>query len=42
MGALVRSASLTHFAELAAERGLDARGLVADVGLPGAASTTPI
>jgi AraC-like DNA-binding protein len=31
---LVRSASLTQFAELAAECGLDARALVAEVGLP--------
>jgi len=34
MSALVRSASLTHFAELAAECGQDARALVAEVGLP--------
>jgi len=34
MIALVRSASLTHFALLAAEYGLDARALVARVGLP--------
>lgn len=35
MTSLVRSASLTSFAELAAERGLDARALVAEAGLPG-------
>jgi AraC-like DNA-binding protein len=34
MSVLVRSASLTHFAALAAECGLDARALVAEVGLP--------
>ncbi len=34
MTALVRSAALTHFSELAAACGLDARALVADVGLP--------
>jgi AraC-like DNA-binding protein len=34
MTALVRSAALTHFAELAAARGLDARALVASAGLP--------
>jgi AraC-like DNA-binding protein len=34
MTALLRSASLTHFAEVAAECGLDARALVAEVGLP--------
>jgi len=34
MSALVRSASLTHFAELTAECGQDARALVAEVGLP--------
>lgn len=34
MAALVRSAALTHFAELAAACGLDARALVAGVGLP--------
>ena len=34
MSALLRSASLTHFAEVAAECGLDARALVAEVGLP--------
>jgi len=34
MTALVRSASLTHYAGLCAERGLDARALVAEVGLP--------
>lgn len=34
MSALVRSASLTHFAELAAQCGIDARSLVAEVGLP--------
>jgi AraC-like DNA-binding protein len=31
---LVRSAALTHFAEVARECGLDARALVAEVGLP--------
>jgi AraC-like DNA-binding protein len=34
MTALVRSAALTHFTELAATCGLDARALVAGVGLP--------
>ena len=34
MTALVRSAALTRFAELAADCGLDARALVAGVGLP--------
>ena len=34
MAALVRSAALTHFAELAAACGLDARTLVAAAGLP--------
>jgi AraC-like DNA-binding protein len=34
MSALVRSASLTHFAEVAAQCGLDARALVVEVGLP--------
>jgi AraC-like DNA-binding protein len=34
MKALVRSASLTRFAEVAAQYGLDARALVAEVGLP--------
>jgi hypothetical protein len=34
MIALVRSASLTHFMEVAAEYGLDGRALVAEVGLP--------
>ena len=34
MSVLVRSASLTHFAAVAAECGLDARALVAEVGLP--------
>jgi AraC-like DNA-binding protein len=34
MSPLVRSASLTHFAELAAHCGIDARGLVVEVGLP--------
>ena len=34
MAALVRSAALTHFAELAAACGLDARALVAAAGLP--------
>jgi AraC-like DNA-binding protein len=34
MSALVRSASLTHFATLASQYGLDGRALVAEVGLP--------
>jgi len=34
MSIQVRSASLTHFAEVAASCGLDARALVAEVGLP--------
>ena len=34
MTALVRSASLTHFADVAAACGLDARALVREVGLP--------
>src|SRR5215468_7915140 len=34
MTALVRSASLTHFADLSAEYGHDARALVAEAGLP--------
>ncbi|HEY6356352.1 MAG TPA: AraC family transcriptional regulator [Burkholderiaceae bacterium] len=34
MSAQVRSASLTYFADIAAERGLDARALLAEVGLP--------
>src|SRR5262245_31646516 len=34
MSALVRSASLTNFADLSAECGQDARALVAEVGLP--------
>ena len=34
MSALVRSAALTHFAEVATACGLDARALVAEVGLP--------
>jgi AraC-like DNA-binding protein len=34
MPALVRSASLTHFAEVAAQCGLDGRALVVEVGLP--------
>jgi AraC-like DNA-binding protein len=34
MTALVRSAALTHFTDLAAACGLDARALVADAGLP--------
>ncbi len=34
MTPLVRSAALTHFAEVAAQCGLDARRLVAEVGLP--------
>ena len=37
MVTLVRSAALTHFTELAAEYGLDARALVTHVGLPPAA-----
>ena len=34
MSALVRSAALTHFPELAAACGLDARALVQAAGLP--------
>jgi AraC-like DNA-binding protein len=34
MTALLRSASLTHFAEVAADCGLDARALAVEVGLP--------
>lgn len=34
MTALVRSASLTHFSEVASQLGLDARALVAQAGLP--------
>jgi len=34
MSGLIRSASLTHFAQIAAECGLDARALVAEVNLP--------
>jgi len=34
MATLVRSAALTHFAEVASACGLDARALVAEVGLP--------
>lgn len=34
MSPLVRSASLTHFADLAAQCGIDGRALVAEVGLP--------
>ena len=34
MTALVRSASLTHFSEVATQSGLDARALVAQAGLP--------
>lgn len=34
MSAQVRSASLTHFAQVAADCGLDARALLAEVGLP--------
>lgn len=41
MTALVRSAALTHFAELAAACGLDARALVAGVGLPARCLTDP-
>ncbi len=35
MNALVRSASLTHFADVAAQHGLDAGALLAAAGLPG-------
>jgi AraC-like DNA-binding protein len=41
MTALVRSAALTHFAELAASCGLDARALVARVGLPSRCLSDP-
>lgn len=41
MTRLVRSASLTHFAEIAAACGLDARALVAEAGLPAACLSNP-
>ena len=41
MTALVRSAALTHFAELAAACGLDARALLARVGLPSRCVSDP-
>lgn len=41
MTRLVRSASLTHFAEIAAACGLDARELVAQAGLPRACLSNP-
>lgn len=41
MTRLVRSASLTHFAEVAAEFGLDAPALVAQAGLPTACLANP-
>lgn len=41
MAALVRSAALTHFAELAAACGLDARALLARVGLPSRCLSDP-
>jgi AraC-like DNA-binding protein len=41
MTRLVRSASLTHFAEVAAEFGLDAPALVAQAGLPTACLSNP-
>lgn len=41
MTRLVRSASLTHFAEVAAQFGLDAQALVADAGLPIACLSNP-
>jgi AraC-like DNA-binding protein len=41
MVTLVRSAALTHFTELAAEYGLDARALVTHVGLPPRCLTDP-
>lgn len=41
MTRLVRSASLTHFAEVAAQFGLDAPALVAQVGLPTACLANP-
>ena len=41
MTALVRSAALTHFIELAAACGLDARALVAGVGLPSRCLSEP-
>jgi len=40
-GALVRSAALTHFAEIAATCGLDARALLAEAGLPSRCLTEP-
>ena len=41
MHRLVRSASLTHFAEVAAQFGLDARALVAEAGLPADCLSNP-
>lgn len=41
MTRLVRSASLTHFEEVAAQFGLDARGLVAEAGLPATCLSNP-
>jgi AraC-like DNA-binding protein len=41
MTRLVRSASLTHFAEVAAQLGLDAQALVSDAGLPIACLSNP-
>mgnify|MGYP000870924863 CR=1 FL=1 len=41
MTALVRSAALTHFAELAGSCGLDARALLARVGLPARCRADP-
>ena len=40
-GALVRSAALTHFAEIATACGLDARALLAEAGLPSRCLTEP-
>lgn len=41
MPRLVRSASLTHFAEIAAQCGLDAHALIAQAGLPAACLSNP-
>lgn len=41
MTRLVRSASLTHFEEVAAQYGLDARALLAEAGLPAACLSNP-
>lgn len=41
MNRLVRSASLTHFADVAARHGLDAHALVAEAGLPATCLSNP-